>query len=271
MRKNQYIVGGRIRVIKKQQLIFGGGKIPNADGIYLALSKMAYEPEDKRLETITKSGETFTYDPELSELRTAVYHSPTRLIIAHRGTVPSDPEDINADGWILADNFEKSPRAMSSLRLAKKAHQKYPNLIVSNTGHSLGGATAQYVGFKFDLDNSKVTAFNAGSSPSALRWAKSYFKHYGCKLFSRDTYCKKIRNQTLYTTQYDPIAMSQLPLSTVVDQEVSSPHSMDNYIVEGEDEEEEKDKDDNKDDGEEKDDVVNEDVKGEGKRYRKYL
>jgi len=213
--------------LREQQV--GEGLIPHSDGIYLLLSKEAYVPEAKRATSITMSGETFQLDKSLSSLRTAVYHSPTRLIIAHRGTVPSDKADLLADAAILTKTFPLSKRAKTSFKEAVAAHHKYPKLTVSNTGHSLGGATAQYVGYHFDLKNSKVVAFNPGSSPFNLmhnikNWAF-------CKVFKKNTHCRKQRNQTLYATAADPIAFGKIPFATIVKAEKLNPHSMENYII----------------------------------------
>ncbi len=210
----------------------GEGIIPAKDKIYLLLSQEAYEPKNNRKATITASGETFKYDKRLSDLRTAIYHSPTRLIIAHRGTVPTDEEDLSADLFIAKDDFANSPRARHALEKANKAIKKYKKLTVSNTGHSLGGSTAQYVGSQMTLDNAKVVSFNAGSSPYNLK--KSIFKWLRCKVLSRSDECKRQRMQTLYTTIADPIAFWQLPLSTVIKAEKWNPHSMENYIPEEE-------------------------------------
>ena len=129
----------------------GSGKIPTGDAIYLTLSQEAYELPKKRVSTIGLTREIFKYDKGLSDLRTAVYHSPKRLIIAHRGTVPTDQEDLDADLYIASKTFPDSARAKHALRVAKRAIKKYPKLAVSNTGHSLGGATAQFVGSEMPL------------------------------------------------------------------------------------------------------------------------
>lgn len=205
-------------------MITGSGKIPKKDAIFLLLSQEAYERPSKRLHKI----KGFTYDPSLSSLRTAVYHNASQLIIAHRGTVPSDHADILADAFIANDTFASSSRAKSSLTATKRAMRKYPQLTVIQTGHSLGGATAQFVGAK---TNTRVVAFNAGSSPYNL--LPSIAKWFKCKANPDAPECREQRMQTLYTTVSDPIAFWQLPVSTIVTAEKWNPHSMENYIPEG--------------------------------------
>jgi hypothetical protein len=219
-------------IAKKWNEIKGEGIIPSKDKIYLLLSKEAYVEKAKRQNTITANQEEFKYDKALSTPRVAIYHSPTRLIIAHRGTL-GNSADLYADTYILNGTFDKSDRAKSALHIALKAIRKYPNLKVSNTGHSLGGACAQFVGMNLPLEDSKVVAFNAGSSPFNMsnwwRWSK-------CKMGSKSAECKKRKNQTLYTTPTDPIGFWDYGKTFVsTEKNAPHPHSMDNYVAEGPD------------------------------------
>jgi hypothetical protein len=203
----------------------GGGFIPARDGIYLLLCRQTYLPVDQRASSITASGETFEYDQSLSSLRTAVYHSPTRLIIAHRGTDKNDSTDVSTDILIAQGKFSKSNRAKISFAEAQRAQQKYPRLIMSNTGHSLGGTAAQYVGYHSDFAHSKVVAFNAGCSPLKREYPK-------CDKNDNSDYCKKQRYQTLYTTANDIISQGQIDVSTIVSQEPdTNAHSLNNYKI----------------------------------------
>lgn len=231
----------------------GEGVIPFKDGIYLKLSQEAYDPKADRKEEITASGETFTYDPSISTTRVAVYHSPTRLIVAQRGTVPSDPKDLYADLHIAATTFEHTARAKSALTNAKKAHKKYPHLVMSSTGHSLGGAAALYVAKKMDVKNSKVVVFNPGSSPAPLLfdiWTQGLKKALAtrvvgkvvgwakCKINPKNEQCVRKKNTTMYATPVDPIAFGHIDNATLIKPEQMNFHGMENYII-GEEEKKE--------------------------------
>jgi hypothetical protein len=209
----------------------GGGFIPARDGIYLLLSDEAYLYPNKRKSVITASGETFQYDKSLSSLITAVYHSPTRLIIAYRGTALYPQlgwaQDVAADLRIVEGTFSKSTRAQQALQAAQRAQKKYPQLIMSCTGHSLGGACAQYVGYHSDFKNSKVVAFNTGSAPKP-----QYREYPKCNMNDNSDYCQKQRNQILYHVPGDVISEGQIDVSTIVSQEPNTNvHSLKNFKI----------------------------------------
>jgi hypothetical protein len=204
--------------------IYGSGVIPKDDGIYLLLSQEAYRPKNERKELI----DGYIYDKDLSSERTAVYVKDGSTIISHRGTVPTDVSDLKQDALILTGDFHKSDRLKKSLSQVETAMKKYPKNIISNTGHSLGGRVASEIGRLLPVRDSKVVAFNIGSSPRDV--TKNVYESTKCKL-SNDDLCKKLKNQTLYTTGVDPISINSL---SQIGSKVSKPttanvHSLKNF------------------------------------------
>ena len=205
---------------------YGGGEIPVADKIYLVLSKEAYRPKNQRVSQVDQ----YVYDTALSTERTAVYAAPNgEVIVAHRGTDPSDKMDLEADAFIAVGKFDKSNRFKRSLKTIEEVLAKYPGPLVQ-TGHSLGGTTALAIAKLLSLRNSKAVVFNPGSSPIDI--AKRLKDKGLCAVLNNDM-CKKLKNQTVYTTGIDPISISHLvhPGSTkVVRAEVANVHGLANFV-----------------------------------------
>lgn len=211
----------QVRVLES----IGEGKISSSEEIYLLVSEEAYRKPDQRKPEI----KGYIYDPELSDLRTAVYVSPGNIIISHRGTVPTDTQDLKDDALIVAGHFDKSSRINKGLDIIHKAMKKYPGIKISNTGHSLGGKVAQSIGLLLPVNDSKVIAFNPGSSP--LDIAKNLKDLAVCSLSSSDN-CKKLKNQTVYATGIDPISISSLLHSgrtSIIKPEKGNVHSLSNF------------------------------------------
>ena len=64
------------------------------------------------------------------------------IIVAIRGTKPTDPEDVKADAMIGVGMLEKSPRYLGDLQTLQRVQQQYNPLQFDyyGVGHSLGGA-----------------------------------------------------------------------------------------------------------------------------------
>lgn len=200
---------------------YGAGEIPAADEIYLALSSEAYKIRDGRDPEV----KGFVYDRDLSSRYTAVYVGPDRIIIAARGTVPSDPEDLKADALIVAGQFAKSDRLKKSIKDVEAVVQKYPGKRLEFTGHSLGGKVASELG---KAVGGKVVTFNMGTSP--LEIAQS-LKDKAICAFSNSENCKRLKQQTHYTTGVDPISFASLFMhgSKHVKAEKANVHGLANF------------------------------------------
>jgi hypothetical protein len=206
---------------------YGAGEIPANDKVFLEISKEAYKPKEQRTNVMS-----YVYDPAISTERTAVYYSPSlnKVIIGHRGTIPTDKMDLEADAFIIAGQFEKSNRFKRALKTVEDVQMRYPGFTISQTGHSLGGKTALAIGPLLGLNNSEVVAFNPGSSPIDI--AKQLKDKALCAIVNSDK-CKKLKKQRVYTTGLDPISISHLihPGQTkIIKPEIANVHGLANFI-----------------------------------------
>jgi hypothetical protein len=185
--------------------LMGSDVIPEHDKIYLKLSEESYLPKENR--NLNVDG--YLYDQVLSTQRTAIYANPNnkQLIIAHRGTVPTDQSDLKQDALIIAGQFDKSDRLKRALETVNEALKKYSGYTLTNTGHSLGGRVAGEIGRRMNIQNSKVIGFNIGSSPFDI--ARGIKEKIECS-FSKNEKCQKLKKQNLYSTGIDPVSISSL-------------------------------------------------------------
>ena len=124
-----------------------------------AISQAAYEGRNERPEQIGD----LTLDPELSTRRTAFYHNNAtgETVQGNRGTVATSGKDLLADAAIATGTFGASSRLKKATQQARAAEAKY-GAAPTETGHSLGGTTAEYVASK---TGARSTVFNPGASP----------------------------------------------------------------------------------------------------------
>lgn len=202
---HEWLIRQPINVIK------GGAEINSDDNIYALLSQEAYEPKNNREKTVN----TYNYDLDSSTERVAVYvsNSKKKIIIAFRGTVPSDKTDLLADTFITANQLEKSDSYQRSYQVVQGVIKKYPGYTIELTGHSKGGSFALGISKKLPLQDSKVVVFNPGFSPLGL--ATSIKENLKAKLNPNSEAAQRLRNQTIYTTGLDPISISSLLSSGV--------------------------------------------------------
>ena len=110
------------------------------------------------------------YHSHLSGPRTGVYETPTQVIVSHRGTVPTDLQDLNEDRRIMFGQMMSDTRLKPAREVAQRASQLGKPL--HHVGHSLGGAVARkvsrdrgepnttfsrYTGFRMNPENKAAT------------------------------------------------------------------------------------------------------------------
>lgn len=142
-------------------LLFGGSKKPDevvdrADlekDVYAQLADAAYGKRD-----VSKLG--YTVDPELSNQNATTYVDPQgNAVVAYRGTVPTNKEDLEADAHIMVGS-RKHKRFDDAVDLGKRAKQKYGDKL-QVTGHSLGGTQALHVNNQLGIS---AHAYNPGAT-----------------------------------------------------------------------------------------------------------
>jgi len=135
------------------------GPLPPRDAALADISQAAYDGRNTRAASI----DGYEYDNTLSTRRTAFYRNPTtgEVVQSNRGTVATNVKDLTADAAIATGTFGGSSRLKKATQQAKAAQKKY-GVTPTETGHSLGGTTAEYVASK---TGGKAVVFNPGSSP----------------------------------------------------------------------------------------------------------
>jgi hypothetical protein len=183
----------------------GAGTIPSQDEIYLLLSEEAYRPKAGRAQMVQgANSQNFTYDPAASTERTAVYVSAPqkRVIVAHRGTVPTDQSDLKQDALIAIGQFSRSDRLKRALQTVSEVAAKYPGYKIENTGHSLGGRVASEIA---KSTGQLAVTFNLGGSPADIA---SSLKNKAVCAISNSQLCKNLKNQRHYSTGIDPVSFT---------------------------------------------------------------
>jgi len=152
--------------------------------------------------------------------RAAVYthDKDDSIYITYNGTDFSNADDVKADGYIVAGEESKSEHFQYADKLFKQVKAKYPDKDIHLTGHSLGGATAAYVGCKNKA--ASVTTFNRGG-----HFLKSDINNKGCT--------SKVTN---YKTRSDPLstasfALPRQKLIILKGAGTYEPHGMHNFNV----------------------------------------
>lgn len=119
---------------KHDEDLRGGGPMPGRGDLQVA-AEGAYRGAPQNIGTLVKVRET----PTLVFYRDR--HQNT-MVVAIRGTVPTDPKDLVADAAIVVGQLERTPRFQNDLRLLKEVQAQYPPSQFDwyGVGHSLGGA-----------------------------------------------------------------------------------------------------------------------------------
>jgi len=136
------------------------------------LSGEAYKkPEDRDLNVAG-----FRYIPSLSTNEHAVYRDPNRKrsVIASRGTVPTNPDDISSDIALTLGKLGQTPRYKRLKAAYRRMTVNYPKDTYHATGHSLSAALSAQL-HKNHSSMSTSTGFNGpGAFFSPLTQLTSY-------------------------------------------------------------------------------------------------
>ena len=143
--------------------------MPREDLEYSIASQISYDYYDngndaeKTQEILDTYLEGYTFDSEMSyDNASTIIRPDGSVILAYRGTRPTNLDDLNADVSILTGLHKTDiphPRFTEALDHYTKVKNKYDN--VDLTGHSLGGTLADYVGRS---SGNKTVVFNPGET-----------------------------------------------------------------------------------------------------------
>jgi hypothetical protein len=122
--------------------------------LYDAL-KASYGNE-KSQNTLSKFG--LKKDPELSNGNESVFVDPIKHKILYSIAGTHNLSDVMSDVWLAGGHLKDTIRFKEADRILKEAKQKYKGYDTTVTGHSLGGAIAQYVGG----ENDHIITYNKG-------------------------------------------------------------------------------------------------------------
>ncbi|WP_071459543.1 hypothetical protein [Bacillus massilinigeriensis] len=127
------------------------------DKVYRELSEHVYGIREEARIIINGKSEFWTPVDKMSDPETGfdavAYRNGDRIIIAYRGTEGGEIfgrgwEDIETDIYHVALKEDvwsgKKNQFTQSVAFAQSVRDKFPNLYISTTGHSLGGADAQF-------------------------------------------------------------------------------------------------------------------------------
>ena len=125
----------------------------------------------------------YDYRPNLSGPKTAVYSSDSKTIVAHRGMVVNDLDDLNNTFARVMYGREIAPKRL------KNAHTVSQNAAalgkpIHHTGHSLGGTTARKVARE---RGEPSTGFNRWTGLTQTRENRQATKR--CKQGSTEPHC----------------------------------------------------------------------------------
>ena len=109
----------------------GSGARPPND-ILQKIAVQSYKPNPER---VIGDFTLFRTSPTLK-----FYKQGNTVVVGIRGTVPSDIEDVKADGLIALNQLETSPRFQKDVALMRQVKNSMPRYDFYGVGHSLGGA-----------------------------------------------------------------------------------------------------------------------------------
>jgi hypothetical protein len=192
------IFGQGSGVNPSQKTTHEGADKRQRDALYFYASKQAYKPPQDRLKQL----HGYNYVSDMSNPEAAVYvnHDQKKVLIAFRGTVAWNWEDIKTDIFGIAlGNTKNSARFQRSKQLANKVYNVYRGYKVETTGHSLGGSLAQYVTQDTNGAINSVV-FNPGGGINEFKFRKMCASSNP----QRPAWCDKT---TAHVNANDPVSM----------------------------------------------------------------
>lgn len=123
------------------------------------LSEISYARNDNEKEqNALKLG--YTIDRDLSNYNHSVFKKGNKVVLAFRGTNPTNLDDLAAD-FNIALGQRSHHRFSDAEKISREVEKKYGSDFTV-TGHSLGGTLALHVN---QMHGKKAKVFNPGSSP----------------------------------------------------------------------------------------------------------
>ena len=148
-----------------------------------AFSNQSYQaPEDRH------GYDGYEYVDNLSSKRQAVFYNKdlNKSFLAQRGTKPTDIQYLYQDAQIVTGLFgENSLRPSQGAKTINNIRDRYKDVQITNTGHSLGASTANVLGEQFNMT---TIGFNQGSGLTQP------FNKLECYGENAPSYCDKIKN-----------------------------------------------------------------------------
>lgn len=159
--------------------------------------------------------DSWKYDPELSDMRRAVWWNKyiNTAIISYKGTSFKSPEegaygDLTTDYYIALEpwKLEWTPIFTEDIKNFKRVQAKYPGVQIEVTGHSLGGTRAEAISRR---EGVKGVGYNTGSSPLNLG---GWWRKFKCWWNDTGPECHQFVN---HHTCYDTLSMTPIHHNTV--------------------------------------------------------
>lgn len=171
---NAYYSGNRYVDQTRYQRSYGLGWTPNDEQMQ-SLAMSAYKPKGR------VGGMSLV--PSLSTPEASVYIRPgsKTLIVAFRGTVPSNAGDIATDVALSQGNLRSTARFRRSENHLQSLAAQFPGYNIQVTGHSLGSALAKAVSGNDRV--SRGVGFNTGY---AAPWSQGAIRNWRSRPQSAD-------------------------------------------------------------------------------------
>ena len=163
--------------------------------LFAKFAKMAYKPIAETRNFAKKNGFTKTVLTDKEGAQVYFFNSKTDIVIAARGTEPTELNDIYADleifkadsvtGFKVHQGFKEEVDKIYEdiLNLVEQHHQKPATKKIWVCGHSLGGAMATILAQRlehkggFDVDTLVTYRSPRAGGPKFSAWCNKHLKH----------------------------------------------------------------------------------------------